>query len=133
MIQRFAIATLVNFIRIDVEPTVSVDVAEAEIVASHCRVTTPVERRNVGIAKSSADKGAGPVVIEQNTLEALCRERFPALKTVADVRRQSDQVVPELYEELRNLDWARWRVYRMIIVDEFPHVKAAEAVVFGNV
>jgi len=63
-IQGLAIAALVDFIRIDVESTLSVDVAEAKVVASHCRVTTPVERRNVATAKSSADKGAGLVVVD---------------------------------------------------------------------
>jgi hypothetical protein len=78
---------LVDFIRIDVESTMFVDVAEAKVIASHCRVTTPVERRNVGITKSSADEGAGLVVVEQDALKTLCCERFPTLKTIADVRR----------------------------------------------
>ncbi len=84
-IQGLAIATLVDFIRIDVEPTVSVDVAEAKVVGSHCRVTTPIERRNVATTKSSADKGAGLVVVGQDALESVCREWFPAVKTLADI------------------------------------------------
>jgi hypothetical protein len=84
-IQGLAIAALVDFIRIDVEPTVSVDVAEAKVVASHCGVTTSVERRNVATAKSYADKGAGLVVVDQDALESVCREWLPAVKTLADI------------------------------------------------
>lgn len=84
-IQGLAIAALVDFIRIDVESTVSVDVAEAKVVASHCRMTTPVERRNVAMAKSSADEGAGPVVVDQDALESVSREWLPAVKTLADI------------------------------------------------
>jgi hypothetical protein len=84
-IQGLAIAALIDLIRIDVESTVSVDVAEAKIVAPHCRVMTPVERRDVGMAKSSADKAAGPVVVNQDSLESVSREWLPTVKTFADI------------------------------------------------
>jgi hypothetical protein len=41
--------------------------------------------------------------------------------------------MPELYDELGNLDVARWCVYRNAVLDELPNVAGAEAVVFGNV
>jgi hypothetical protein len=84
-VQGLEIAALVDFIRIDVEPTVSVDVTEAKVIASHCRVTTPVERGNVAATKSSLDKCAGLVVIDQDALESACREWFPAVKALADI------------------------------------------------
>jgi hypothetical protein len=41
--------------------------------------------------------------------------------------------VPELYDELGNLDVARWGIYRNAVLDELPNVAGAEAVVSGNV
>jgi hypothetical protein len=86
-IQGLAIVALVDFIRIDVEATVSVNVAEAKVVASHCRVTAPVECCNVAMAKSSANKGAGLLVVDQDTIESASPERLPAVKTLADIGR----------------------------------------------
>lgn len=84
-IQGLAIAALIDFIRIDVESTVSVNVAEAKIIASHCRVTTLVEGSKVARPKLSADEGAGPVVVDQEAFESVPREWLPAVKTLADI------------------------------------------------
>ncbi len=131
-IQWLPIAALVDLIRIDVESTVSVDIAEAKVIASHCRMTTLVERGNVPMAKSSADEGAGRVVVDQDAFESVSREWLPAVKTLADIAGYGGQVVPELYDEPGNLDGAGWCVCWNAVLDELPNVAGAEAVVFGD-
>jgi hypothetical protein len=130
---RLTVAALVDLICIDVEAAVSEDVAETEVVASHCRVSTPVECRDVGTAKFSGDKPSGFVVIEQDSLEALSRERFPAVKTPADISGYGARIVPKLHDDFGYVGWARGCVYRSRFSDELPHIAGAEAVVFGYV
>jgi hypothetical protein len=130
--QGLTVATLVDLICVYVETTMGEDVAEAEIVTSHCRVMTPVECRGVGTAKPDGDKPFSFIVIEQDSLEALSHEWLPAVKTLADVWGYSARIVPELYDNLWYVGWARRCVYRSSFLDELPHVTGSEMFVFRN-
>jgi hypothetical protein len=127
------VAALVELICIDVEAAVSEDVAEAEVVASHCWVMTPIECRDVGTAKLPGDEPSGFVVIEQDSFEALSHQGFPAVKTFTDIIGYGAGIVPKLHEHFRYVGWARGCVYRSSFADEHPYVAGAEAVVFGYV
>jgi hypothetical protein len=85
-------------------------------------VTAAIERRNVATAKSTADKGAGLVVVDQDARESACCEWFPAVKTIADIGGEGGQIVPELYDEFGNLNVAGWHVYRSAVLDQCLNV-----------
>jgi hypothetical protein len=127
------VATLVDLICVDVEATLRQDVTEPEIVASHCRVTAPVECRDVRIAKPISYEPLGFVVIEQDPLETLFREWLPALKTLPNIYGYSTRIVPELYDDLGYVGRVRECVNRSSFLDELPDVLGAETVVFRTV
>ena len=81
------ISTVVDFICIDVEPTVRADIAKPEVVTSHCRVVAPIKRRNIGISKIPVDECASVEVVEQDAVEAECLQWCPAVKAFTDIPR----------------------------------------------
>lgn len=93
---------------------------------------TPVEGRNLQIAKCASDKTPGVAIVENDALETdiSLGEWLPTVKTLVDISGYRARIMPILHDDLGYRGSIRGRIHNWSsFSDEIPHVPGAEAVV----